>query len=63
MEIPEEPLAALSIRHLGELGHGPFATRCHRVHEIATLPFIQRQLKTFVIFVGIGKRHHQTPAS
>jgi hypothetical protein len=63
MEIPEEPLAAFSVRHLGQLGHRPFATGCHGMHEITTLPFIQRQLGTFVIFVWLGKRHLQTPAS
>jgi hypothetical protein len=63
MQIPEEPLATLRVRHLGQLGHGPFSTRCHRVHEITTLPFIQRQFGTFVIFVRLGKWHHQTPAS
>jgi hypothetical protein len=33
------------------------------MHEITTLTFIERQLGTFVVFMGLGKRHHQTPAS
>jgi hypothetical protein len=63
MEIPEEPLAALSVRQLGQVGHRRFATGCYGMHEITTLTFIERQLRTFVVFMGLGKRHHQTPAS